>query len=495
MMSKEKAKMLKKHLSGISLYPEKKELHKKHISNKHLCLGAAILAAAFVFTMPDIHAKAAERTEDGLVLVEGGTFTMGSPRTERLRGKDETSHEVTVNDFYAAPYEVTQKEYKAVMGKNPSRHKGSDKPVENVTWYDAVNFCNKLSKKNHLKPVYKVKGRTVTWNRNANGYRLLTEAEWEYAARAGKKGIFYTGSQINSDEANYYGYYPYLIEENYENNTNPDVVEGDYRGTTVKVSSFAPNAYGLYNMHGNVSEWCFDYYSAYNVKQKKNPAGPKSGTLRVNRGGGYNDYAKHLRFAYRSVADPESADQNLGFRIARNKKGIRSEFTTKKSFTVKQKKNPKVLIAYFSDSGNTRHAAELLQKKTGADLVEIEMENPYSDDLYHEAQVDLYAEKRPKLKTEVSDMAQYDVILLGFPNWWATAPMPVFSFVESYNLNKKMIYPFVSHGSGIYGESISDLSKTLSGTYIGEGFEFEYGGGSRISSNLSKWLKRNKITK
>ena len=174
MMSKEKAKMLKKHLSGISLYPEKKELHKKHISNKHLCLGAAILAAAFVFTMPDIHAKAAERTEDGLVLVEGGTFTMGSPRTERLRGKDETSHEVTVNDFYAAPYEVTQKEYKAVMGKNPSRHKGSDKPVENVTWYDAVNFCNKLSKKNHLKPVYKVKGRTVTWNRNANGYRLLT---------------------------------------------------------------------------------------------------------------------------------------------------------------------------------------------------------------------------------------------------------------------------------------------------------------------------------
>lgn len=142
-------------------------LHKKHISNKHLCLGAAILAAAFVFTMPDVHAKAAERTEDGLV------------------------------------------------------------------------------------PVYKVKGRTVTWNRNADGYRLLTEAEWEYAARAGKKGIFYTGSQISSDEANYYGYYPYLIEENYENNTNPDVVEGDYRGTTVKVSSFAPNAYGLYNKKGH----------------------------------------------------------------------------------------------------------------------------------------------------------------------------------------------------------------------------------------------------
>lgn len=462
-------------------------------NKRAICFGVAILAATAVFMMPGIHAKAAERAKDGLVLVEGGTFTMGSPKKERLRGKDEISHSVTLNDFYVDPYEVTQKDYKAVMGKNPSKHKGSNKPVENVTWYDAVNYCNKLSRKNKLKPVYKISGKTVTWNRNANGYRLLTEAEWEYAARAGKKGIFTTGSQISSDQANYYGYYPYLIEENYKNNTNPDVVEGDYRGTTVKVGSFAPNAYGLYNMHGNVSEWCFDYYSSYKKNQKKNPAGPKSGTLRVNRGGGYNDYAKHLRFAYRSVADPDSADQNLGFRIARNKKGIKSKFTTKKSFTVKQKKNPKILIAYFSDSGNTRHAAELLQKKTGADLVEIEMRKPYTDDLYHEAQVDLYANKRPKLKTKVSNMAQYDVILLGFPNWWATAPMPVFSFVESYNLNKKTIYPFVSHGSGIYGESISDLSKTLPKAYIGEGFEFEYDGGRKLSSNLGKWLKRNKL--
>lgn len=397
----------------------------------------AFFAAVSMFAASGIRVDAAERAQDGLVLIEGGTFTMGSPKKERLRGEDETLHKVTLHDFYADPYEVTQKDYKAVMGKNPSKHKGSNKPVENVTWYDAVRYCNKLSKKNRLKPAYKISGKTVTWDRKADGYRLLTEAEWEYAARAGEKGIFSTGSQISSDEANYYG--------------------------------------------------------SYNAKQKKNPAGPKKGTLRVNRGGGYNDYAKHLRFAYRSVADPESSDQNLGFRIARNKTGIQGKITTRKSFSVKQKKNPKVLIAYFSDSGNTRRAARFLQKKTGADIVEIEMQKPYTDDLYHETQVDLYQNKRPKLKTKVSNMGQYDVILLGFPNWWATAPMPVFSFVESYRLDKKTIYPFVSHGSGRYGESISDLSKSLSGSYIGESFEFEYDGGRKLSSNLSKWLKRNKV--
>lgn len=454
---------------------------------KAIALAFALLLAVSALALPETIAQAAP--SDGMVLVKGGTFTMGSPKSERLRGEDETAHKVTVSDFYVDPYEVTQKDYRAVMGKNPSRHKGDNKPVENVSWYDAVRYCNKLSRKNNLKPAYKISGKTVTWDRSANGYRLLTEAEWEYAARAGKKGIFYTGSQISSDEANYYGTYPYLIEENYLNPTNPDVVEGDYRGTTVSVSSFAPNAYGLYNMHGNVSEWCFDYYGAYGAKQKKNPAGAKRGTLRVNRGGGYNDYAKHLRLAYRSVADPDSKDQNLGFRIARNRTGIRNKIVTKPSFSVKTKKNPKVLIAYFSDTGNTEHAAKLLQKKTGADLVEIEMEKPYSGSLYRESQVDLYEGNRPKLKTKVTNMSDYDVILLGYPNWWATMPMPVLSFVEEYRLDGKAVYPFVSHGSGIYGESVSDLAKAAPKAYIGTGFEFEYSGGSRLSANLNRWLK------
>lgn len=459
---------------------------------------ALLLSAAMILCgVPVSHGNTAEaatkKASDGLVLIKGGTFRMGSPKKERLRGADETSHQVKVSSFYADPYEVTQKDYKAVMGKNPSRHKGNNKPVSNVTWYDAIRYCNKLSKKNGYKPVYKIKGKTVTWNRRANGYRLLTEAEWEYAARAGKKSVFYTGKQLTDKQSNYYGDYPYLIEENYWETKDPSVVPGEYRGTTVNVNSFQANAFGMYNMHGNVSEWCFDYYGSYGKGKKNNPSGPKKGTLRVNRGGGFNDYAKHCRLAYRSVADPDSVDRNLGFRIARNKTKVNKTVSTKKAFTVKRKKNPKVLIAYFSDTGNTRKAARLLRQKTGADMVEIKMKKPYSDE-YRDSQIDLYREAKPELSTKVTNMAQYDVILLGYPNWWATMPRPVVSFVESYNLKEKNILPFVSHGNGIFGESVSDLSKLVPGAYVGNGFEFEYGGGKKLSANLSGWLKRNKIT-
>ena len=99
------------------------------------------------------------------------------------------------------------------------------------------------------------------------------------------------------------------------------------------------------------------------------------------------------------------------------------------------------------------------------------------------------------MSTQVENMAQYDVILLGYPNWWATMPRPVVSFVESYNLKGKTILPFVSHGSGIFGESVSDLSKLVPKSYVGNGFEFEYSGGSKLSANLSKWLKKNKVIK
>lgn len=450
------------------------------------------MVSLLAVTGNNLKTEASKRTSDGLVLVKGGTFIMGSPDSERLREDDEQAHEVTVSSFYADPYEVTQRDYQEIMGKNPSIHKGNEKPVENVTWNDAIRYCNKLSRKKGFKPVYKINGSAVTWNRNADGYRLLTEAEWEYAARAGNNSIFYTGSQITSDEANYYGTYPYLIEENY-GKSNPKVTSGDYRGKTVNVNAFQPNAFGLYQMHGNVSEWCFDYYGAYSADQKKNPSGPKRGTLRVNRGGGYNDYAKHLRLAYRSAADSDSSDQNTGFRIGRNRSGIKSRVVSKKAYTIKQKKNPKVLIAYFSDTGNTRKAARLLKEKTGADLVEIEMKHPYTDNLYRESQIDLYQNRKPELKTRISNMEQYEVILLGFPNWWASMPMPVVSFLENYNLDGKIIYPFVSHGNGIYGESISQLSKKVSETYVGIGFEFEYGGGSRLSENLSEWLKRINI--
>lgn len=252
---------------------------------------------------------------DNFILLEGGSFIMGSPDSERQRGADEVSHEVTVSAFYADPFEVTQKDYEAVMGENPSFFHGDDLPVENVTWYDAVEYCNRLSELRGLTPAYTIDGDTVSWNRAADGYRLFTEAEWEYAARGGTETIYSFGDQVHSDYANFEGSYPYLIEENYVSRQNPEVITSENRGTTIAVDELPPNAFGLYNMHGNVAEWCFDYYGTYDLNDSTDPAGAVNGSLRVNRGGSYNDFGKHLRSAYRSAANPVDADQNLGFRI------------------------------------------------------------------------------------------------------------------------------------------------------------------------------------
>lgn len=154
-----------------------------------------------------------ENISDGLILISGGTFSMGSPSGERQRQEDEIQHDVTVSSFYIDPYEVTQSDYTAIMGENPSHFTGENLPVENVTWYDVVEYCNRLSESRGLTPVYTIDGNTVSWDRSANGYRLLTEAEWEYAARANTVTVFHDGDQITSDNANFEGSYPYLIEE------------------------------------------------------------------------------------------------------------------------------------------------------------------------------------------------------------------------------------------------------------------------------------------
>ncbi len=202
------------------------------------------------------------------------------------------------------------------MGVNSSHFHGAELPVEQVTWYDAIAYCNKLSESRGLMPVYEVKGTTIKWNHAADGYRLLTEAEWEYAARAGTSTVFSAGDYITADDANFEGTYPYLIEANYVHHTNPNVVPSLNRGTTIAVDSLAPNALGLYQMEGNVSEWCFDYYGPYQAGT--DPVGPTSGSLRVNRGGSWNDFAKHVRLAYRSVTTPDTVEQNLGLRLACN---------------------------------------------------------------------------------------------------------------------------------------------------------------------------------
>lgn len=171
---------------------------------------------------------------DDFVLIKGGTFKMGSPESENWRGNDETQHEVTINDFYISRYEVTQAEYKSVMNNNPSNFHGDDLPVENVSWLEAVKYCNARSEKENLTPVYKIEGNKVTWDTEADGYRLPTEAEWEYACRAGTATPFNTENSISANEANYYGHYPYEIEENYFSQSKLTTKPGIYRGETLR---------------------------------------------------------------------------------------------------------------------------------------------------------------------------------------------------------------------------------------------------------------------
>lgn len=435
--------------------------------------------------------------EDGLVLINGGTFEMGSPETEMQREIDETQHEVTVSDFYIGKYEVTQKEYKDVMGENPSNFSGENLPVENVTWYDAIEYCNRLSEQEGLTPVYTIDGENVSWDRSANGYRLPTEAEWEYAARAGTTTPFNTKTSISDEEANYYGHYPYGIEENYFSQENLETEPGQYRQTTVEVDSFSPNNWGLYNIHGNVAEWCFDYYGEYDLENTYNPSGPTTGTLRINRGGGWNDYAKHLRSAYRASTTPNQGMSNIGFRVARN--GDNNSDTTVVSDTNKDlqtQEGGNILIAYFSWSGNTENAAQIIQEKTGADIIELNPVEPYSsnyNEVLDQAQEDMNNDARPELANHVENMGEYSTILLGYPNWWATIPMPVASFLEEYDFSGKTIIPFCSHGGGEFGQSITDISKLAPNSRIGEGLSIHYSGGSSLENDISNWLNANGI--
>ncbi|MDO4493672.1 MAG: flavodoxin [Clostridia bacterium] len=434
--------------------------------------------------------------EDGFVLIEGGSFLMGSLETENWRIDDETQHEVYVSDFRMSPYEVTQAEYQALMGENPSQFSGENLPVENVTWLDAVRFCNAKSEQAGLTPVYTIEGTTVIWDRSAEGYRLPTEAEWEYACRAGTVTPFWTDHAIGPEEANYYGHYPYEIEENYFNDSVLETRPGRYRQTTVDVGSFDPNPWGLYNIHGNVNEWCWDLYGEYDLTQTDDPTGALTGTRRVYRGGGWNDFGKNLRSAYRATGELDMASFNLGIRLVRNASNIAIGTVVTRTENEKIQASGKVLIAYFSWSGNTRGVAQEIQRQTGADLFEISPLNPYSDDyntVLMEAQRDQHDKARPELDAHIENFDQYDVILLGYPNWWASIPMPIATFLEEYDFSGKIIVPFCSHGGGRFGQSITAIAKLAPDSEIGTGLSIHYSGGSSLPEDVRNWLTQNSI--
>ncbi|NJK72926.1 MAG: formylglycine-generating enzyme family protein [Oscillatoriales cyanobacterium RU_3_3] len=225
-----------------------------------------------------------------MVYIPGGTFMMGSPATElgRLDDREGPQREVTVPAFYAGKYPITQEQWQAVIGTNPSAFKRDKYPVHIVIWHDAVEFCRKLSQK------------------TGHSYRLPSEAEWEYACRAGTTTPFSFGETITADLVNYNGNYPY-----------GSAPKGTYRQQTTNVGSFPPNSFGLYDMHGNVWEWCSDkWHDNYNGAPTNGSSWETGGSeYRVLRGGSWVNFAVACRSAFRYRNSAVVRGRGIGFRV------------------------------------------------------------------------------------------------------------------------------------------------------------------------------------
>lgn len=225
------------------------------------------------------------------VLVERGEFVMGSPLGEAGREAQETEHRVALGrDVYLGRTEVTQEQWTRVMGSNPSHFRacGEDCPVESVNWLEAHEFIDRLNR---------LTGET---------FRLPTEAEWEYACRAGATTPFHTGAGLTTEQANYAGHFPY-----------PGSPAGAFRERPVPVRSFAPNAWGLYDMHGNVWEWCEDDHCPYELERVSDPLGRCASGRKVIRGGSWYFDANSARCALRYTHAPGDRGFSLGLRLAR----------------------------------------------------------------------------------------------------------------------------------------------------------------------------------
>lgn len=432
---------------------------------------------------------------DDAVLICGGKFTMGSPESEGWRSDDETEHEVAISDFYIMPREATQAEWNAVMPHHDFAFAGDELPIESITWREAIEFCNAKSVAEGLTPAYKIDGDTITWDRSADGWRLPTESEWEYAARAGSSTPFSGAGSIGASDANFYGHYPYNIEQNYFTQEKLDVKPGQYRATTLAPGSFAPNAAGLYDVHGNVGEWCWDTYGDLSGSAA-DPTGAADGTRKVARGGGWNDFAKHMRCAYRASMPPDRSSASVGVRLARNAAAGSGLVVTQLSAASPAHRGGKIFLAYFSWGGTTRGIAQEIAKQAGTEIFEISPAKEYSSDystVLEEAQRDQREQARPELRSLPADLDDYDILLIGYPNWWASIPMPIASFLEHYDFSGKTIVPFCSHGGGRLGQSITAISKLAPNAQIGEPLSVHYSGGASLPRDISAWLAKNGI--
>ena len=333
-----------------------------HYTNNSLVLLFFAFTLVFFIGCGNGNVKEDSAVKMEMVKIKGGTFMMGSPQIEpgrEINGNDETQHSVTVSTFSMGKYPVTQSQYEAVMGKNPSRFTAANeypqragetaaerRPVESVSWYDAIVFCNKLSIREGLKPVYIISESTdpskwpdepitlndSSWNAvsmvsGANGYRLPTEAEWEYACRgdypdkatetATKPFGLGDGTKMTHEMANFNTYYQYDILRNPAGQYN-DKTGAGYLGQTIAVEKYSANNYGLYDMHGNVLEWCWDWYGTFSAETQTDPIGAASGANRVLRGGSWGNDAQNLRSACRASANPGYWHFQIGFRVVRN---------------------------------------------------------------------------------------------------------------------------------------------------------------------------------
>ena len=227
-----------------------------------------------------------------------GTFIMGSPETEQQRDDDEIQHQVTLTQgFWLADSACSQALWQAVMGDNPSVFKDNpNNPVENVSWHDCQAFIERLNA--GFEDLHA---------------RLPTDAEWEYACRAGTTTPFSFGNTVTPEQVNYDGNYPYANSK-----------KGLYREKTVSVKSLPPNPWGLYEMHGNVWEWCQDWYGDYDHQAVTDPTGVEQGGYRVVRGGSWHDLGGYCRSAYRNRFVPDYRYYTIGFRLALGRQGASS---------------------------------------------------------------------------------------------------------------------------------------------------------------------------